>query len=98
MNSPSWLEIADVLAAVARALRLEWRCELPPFDTLPSAALDEECDAWCLALAANLGEPLQPPERVRPWILARLVSMSASAKSLPRGGAVPPPAMAPSEI
>lgn len=91
MKELSWLEISDLLILLARALRQEWKIDPPPFDTLPSAALDAIVDEWCLRLARNLYAPLPAPPAVQPWILARLASMSASAKQLQADGATPPP-------
>ena len=83
---------------VAQALRAEWRIELPPFDALPSETLEVLIDAWCVKLAANLNSPLNPPDEVKPWILARLVSMSASAAALARTGDIQAPEFNPQSV
>jgi hypothetical protein len=86
----SWKQISELLQLTARLLKAEWKSDLPPFDTLPSETLELACDAWCLALAKNVTAPIYPSEEVRPWVLARLVSMAVSARELEQNGKIPP--------
>lgn len=76
----SWLTVAVAFRELALALRQQWQCDVPPFDTLPSEELDMVVSAWCYELAGNLAGPIEPPVEVRPWILARLVKASAQAR------------------
>jgi len=82
----TWAEVASVLEQAARALKLEWGCDLPRPDTLPSPALGASVDEWCERLAKQLGEPLDPPALVRPWILARLIAAASVAGVLQEQG------------
>lgn len=75
----SWKMAAVVFSQLARTLRQEWQCSIPPFDTLPSEELDLVVSAWCWELAGNLAASIDPPAEVKPWVLARLASACAQA-------------------
>ena len=94
--SATWAQIADAFGLVARTLKLEWQCELPPFDSLPSPALEAIVDEWCDRLAADMTSPLNPPEIVKPWILARLISNAGNASNLAKSGDTDAPGLTPS--
>ena len=94
----SWMEISELLKFIAQIRRAEWGCELPPFDSLPSESLELIIDDWCSKLAANLNAPLTPPPEVKPWMLARLLSMSASAATLAQSGDVEAPQLSPQTV
>ena len=76
----SWLLVAHLLEQVAHIHMEEWRCGLPAFDSLPDEESDLIVSAWCFQMADNLLEPINPPDFVKPWILARLLSASVQAK------------------
>ncbi|MDB6133617.1 MAG: hypothetical protein JWM59_1860 [Verrucomicrobiales bacterium] len=80
-----WLLIAEWLDLIAAKKILEWKCEFPPDDVLPSDKLDKCVSAWCKIMARNMTASIYPPEEVRPWILARLVSCSFKAKQEAEG-------------
>jgi hypothetical protein len=78
----SWARHARIFGLLAEKLRADWNCRLPPHDTLPSEELNKAVSAWCYMLAKNLMAPLNPPAVVQPWILARILSMRATALAL----------------
>ena len=92
---PTWNQIADLLENIYRALRADWKIQPPPFDTLPSEVLDVAVSAWCMELSKDPSEPLAAPPEVQPWILARLVSMSAEARRLADTGDTRAPELTP---
>jgi hypothetical protein len=100
MNADSWWKISELFQRVAQELKAEWKVLLPPTDSRPAAADEEECDAWCVRLAANLREPtkVNPPDHVKPWILARLVSFSTTARVLAKKPGTPVPELTPSIV
>ena len=91
MNSPAddWNRVADVLRALLRTLKEEWGCRLPAAYSQPSTEVDATCDALCLRLARNLGEPLDCPVECRPWILARVKVAQSAARTFAAGGKKP---------
>ncbi len=83
----TWRQYDEVFGLLAQTFRAEWKCDLPPFDTLPSEELDGVVSAWCAVLAKNLHEwREQPPEIVRPWLLVRVLSVQALARALAAKG------------
>ena len=76
----NWTQIAQMLEQVAQLRRAEWKCGFPPFDSLPDEETDLVVSAWCFQMAGNLLEPIEPPDDVKPWILARLVTASVQAR------------------
>jgi len=77
-----WSEIAKIFHSLAAIFRDGGRTALPPYDTLPSSAVDAECDDWCRQLAADLRDPPLPPESIRPWIMVRAICVSGLAQQL----------------
>jgi hypothetical protein len=77
-----WSEIAKLFGMLSLIFRDEGRTELPPFNTMPSPAVEAECDAWCQQLAWNLTDPPLPPPNIRSWMLARVISVSGLAQQL----------------
>jgi hypothetical protein len=77
-----WSEIAKLFGLLSSIFHDEGRTELPPFDTMPSAAVETECDNWCRQLALNLTDPPLPPPNIRSWMLARVISVSSIAQQL----------------
>jgi hypothetical protein len=77
-----WSVIAEMFGLLARIFRDEGRTTLPPFDAMPSAAVDEECDIWCRQNAARIIDASLPPPSIRGWILVRTLCASSVAKHL----------------
>lgn len=78
---PTWQNVADILHSLAVESQRDWGCGFPSAGAVPGAELDAECDEWARKLADDLSEPLEPPPRVRPWLLARLATAAAAARS-----------------
>jgi hypothetical protein len=95
---PTWNQIADLLKQIYEALQVDWKIQPPPFDTLPSETLDIAVSAWCMELSKDPSEPLAAPPEVQPWVLARLVSMSAQARLNADVGGIPAPTMNPATM
>jgi hypothetical protein len=93
--TPTWNQIADLLEKIYRVLQADWKIQPPPFDTLPSEVLDVAVSAWCLQLTRDPSAPLPAPPEVKPWILARLISMSAQARLHAETGDIPAPKLTP---
>lgn len=81
-----WAKIGEVMNSLAKIFYAEWKVTLPSHDTLPSEELDRAVSTWCLLLARNLREPIDPPEIVRPWIVVRLLCAGSLATGLARNG------------
>lgn len=94
MLARSWQQIAELLEAAARFRLAQWKCGFPRFDSLPDEALDLAVSAWCMELAKDMVGPLEPPQEVKPWILARLVTASVEARAETAAGS-PVPAVTP---
>lgn len=94
----TWLACSQAFEDSAVNRQLEWGCELPPFDALPSEALEKECDEWASQLASNFDGELTPPAEVAPWLLARLYSASAAASLLDKEGRPSCPGMVPTVL
>lgn len=102
MKSPSnreaWNRIAEVLHQMTSVLAADWSVNPPPYDTLPSEALDVAVSAWCYQLAKDPSAPLDAPSEVQPWVLARLMSAYACAKSNADAGDTPAPPINPNTM
>jgi hypothetical protein len=77
-----WDEIARVFQLLAGIFRDEGRTELPPFDAMPSEAVDAACDAWCQELSLALFDAPLPPLNIRSWMLVRVLCLAAMSASL----------------
>jgi hypothetical protein len=88
MTKPmTWQKYAELFRVLGNLYRAEWKCDVPPFDTLPSEELDRAVSEWCFLLAKDLrGMPETPPAIVRPWFVVRLICAEALARSLAEKG------------
>jgi len=85
-RSVTWKEIEDIFHCLAVIFRDEGRTALPPFDSEPSSAIDEDCDTWCRQLPAVLGDAPLPPQHIRSWMLVRAIAVASLAKALAAKG------------
>jgi hypothetical protein len=76
----NWNQIAQMFELLAHLRKAEWKCDVPPYDALPDEELDLAVSAWCSQMAGNLMQPIDPPDEVKPWILARLTIASVQAR------------------
>ena len=79
MKRTNWKDLHDVLVQVYRILQAEWGCQPAGYTQEPAAGVEAECDYWCEVLARDLCAEIEPPERVRPWLLARILMAAADA-------------------
>lgn len=90
--SVSWRNIEEIMTMCFRLHYSEWNVELPPFDSLPTPALEQVVDEWCAVFVRDPTAELNPPAEVKPWLLARLIIGAQFARSCAeRPGAPKPP-------
>jgi len=86
----TWDDYADELTAFGALLR-QSGSRMPGRD-LPSREIEDACDAWLIAnpdpRQAVAGGQL-PPAELRPWLIARSIAGTASARALAALGELP---------
>jgi hypothetical protein len=88
-KAPSWKRLGQWCWVAARYWQFEWRCQLPPRGTAPSAATEKAVDIACLQLIAkpNAKHVFEPD--VSRWVLQRLVFAGAFCQAVEIDGGVP---------